>query len=153
MRFSFQSGVRNDLLQEIADQTFSPVKGRNGKTLVFGYNQNVAPHGNTQRISYTVPAGKYAYIRSISLGVTRMQMGGLVGVPTITYWFTPAGGAVIDLHWLPGFNQAVGDRKTLTPSDGFIMHAGDFLEVVTFDSGSGGSNFFNTGFIANEFDS
>ena len=152
MRFSFQSGVRNDLLQEITDQTFSPVKNRNSKSFAKNYGSSDLPHTLTERISYTVPANKYAIISGFYLHSLLVTARTVAGLSYFNVQFDPVAGALTNLFALRSVFQNVGDSKEIAIGSQFIMHGGDKITVSTADLATGGNINYSAAFMVFEAD-
>ena len=152
MRFSFQSGVRNDLLQEIADQTKSHVKNRNGILVPFTYVGNHGNHALVTRETYTVPVNKYAHVSGVALSTSRWQVAS-ANQPALNYVIITDSGAVeIAFYTAIIYTNIAGERAETSPGGNFVLFEGDKIEVKTQNSDTGGLINFTANAAINEFD-
>ncbi len=152
MRFSFQSGVRNDLIQLIADQTASKVVNRNPISVGFGFAFPFGPHGATVRVTYTVPANRYAEVSGMNLFMQRQFAAVASPGYLIRFDLTPSGGGFSTVASLELTNAAIYEKESLSPGGNFIMSAGDQLDLITADASAGGSVMYTGGCLITEYD-
>jgi hypothetical protein len=153
MRITNASGVRNDLLQEIANQTATPGAGNSAITLVSSINSIFFPHAASVRITYTVPANKQAIISSVWMKLVRVTVAGTGGIVLIRVFVTPSGGARTLMYAtrLEAVNNAIGDKEELILPM-IRLFDGDLIEFETSDTSITGSVLHQTGFNTSEFD-
>lgn len=99
----------------------------------------LAPHSATERWSYTVPAGKKAYVEWMQIAVTTVVVAtsGRDVVDNIT--LTPDGGSAIDVAYLAYFKNGVGDNQQIAVGSSMILLPGDEFASISRDSSTGGT--------------
>lgn len=112
----------------------------------------VAPHGSTQRWTYTVPAGKKAFIEHTVLHAFRNTAAAPVGEVNLAIVVTPAAAAAVEYTIRRFFNNTVGAEIQSEASQGGILLAGDAIEARTSDASTGGSMAYNINAKMTEFD-
>lgn len=109
----------------------------------------VAPHGNTVRATYTVPASRKAWIASIFFNVVRLTVAAPAGEVILQAEAPTAGtsAAIIVLG-----SNGVGDRA----SDGFgqsiTLLATQIVRVITQDTSTGGTCRYDEDVQITEYD-
>lgn len=119
---------------------------------LLSFNMSLAPHANTQRLSYTVPSGRKAYLEFLYLSLFRTAAAAPAGVVFLTFDYTPNGGLLTNLAVIDYGGNAVGDRVAEMVGSTFTMLVGDQLALFTSDSGTGGSVIYRLGVKITEFD-
>ena len=105
-----------------------------------GYKADgIAPHGTTQRTSYTVPAGKLGYCDFIYGVLLRDSAPGSEGTARITFVYTPSGGGSTDMMTVMFKDPNVGYTQHDGAGPFGFMQAGDVLEIKTVDQSTGGT--------------
>lgn len=106
---------------------------RNPLILGFSVHQTFAPHGATDRWSYTVPAGRkaqleYAFVRTrrTNLATTPNDFDALLRI-------NPAGGGTIVLVLMPVATNTVEAGMTVSVSGPITLNTGDRLFATTID--------------------
>lgn len=112
----------------------------------------VAPHGTTQRWSYTVPAGRRAIVELMSAETIRDGASGAPARAANFFTYTPSGvAATFPLE--AGIDAgALGEKHSVMWGGKLVMHAADVMAGSTADASTGGTLFFNSAFVASEFD-
>ncbi len=152
MRITNASGVRNDLLQEIANQTATPGSGNNALSDSRNYIATLAPHPLTQRATYTAPVNKQAFIEGIYGFTQKATTGVATGVHQIIFYITPFGGAKQELWRVSAFQNVAYDGQQLSVGSQLRLFAGDEFSVDTQDMAGGGTASYILGFKITEFD-
>jgi len=111
------------------------------------YGVDVAPHSATQRWTYTVPAGKKAFLEAINLKLIRKTAASTVGVAY----------ASIVLNTYSVFEARVvtnnvGDKDAVSVGQALTLNPGDTLEGYTYDGSTGGTFDYQTIVKITEFD-
>ena len=152
MRFSFQSGVRNDLLQEIADQTKSHVKNRNGILVPFHYSVNTGYSPLAVRKTYTVPANRYAHVSGITLYTARW-LAPTVYQPSLIYFdvYDDIGTPLL-FYNASNYDLRASSHSELNPGGNFVLFPGYKIEIRTQNADTGGTTHFSATAAVNEFD-
>jgi hypothetical protein len=152
MRITNASGVRNDLLQEIADKTEIPYGSTGMLPIDFSSPVLLAPHSLTTRLTYTVPADKQAVVSSLFVGWETDAVGSVVGRCEVRYNITPSGGSAVEIFNGLYVSDTVGQILQWTIPVRYHLVAGDLIEVSTLQPGTGGTVDWFIGAIIQEFD-
>lgn len=112
----------------------------------------IAPHGDTVRWSYTVPAGKKARVEHLFGLAFRDGLAPGVSITAAYIQITPSGGSTVILFRAIISGVAVGELHTLSEATNILMLAGDLIEGSTVDTAGGGTARYGVGMIASEFD-
>lgn len=126
-----------------------------GRNPIYGaiiYNgTNIAPHGSTQRATYTVPANRAAVITSIYLKVMRQTAAGTVGL-------VQAQGLVDFAAGIAGLENAMfinnnpgANDLSIDPGYKFTV-AARTIAIYTLDTSLGGTCTYNALISYVEFD-
>lgn len=173
MRFFLLSGVRNDILQDIDDNTvdlhtdlqsieaeISDIKdilessgmGNTQDQDGTFYRATLTPHSDTARWSYTVPSGKTAKVTLAGINTYRSASPSSANLAAGWYEITPSGGATTEL----GFVAAPFSTSLRSPSIGstiqITLYAGDTVEYHTIDLSTGGNCYHSGSFHAVEYE-
>jgi len=159
MRFSFSSGVRNDLLQEIANSTDTlealnvfPYGILNPIVIAKSVLNSYIPHASTTRQTYTVPANKRAILIAIDLGIERTVAATNAGVYAFTTRFTPNGGASQIMMTLAGGVITLGAHQEKTQYFNLPLVTGDNIIFQTSDGSTNGTVLFSGAITIYEYD-
>ncbi len=152
MRITNASGVRNDLLQEIANQTATPGSGNNALSDSRSYVAVLVPHFETERFTYTVPVNKAAHISGVYARVEKTTAGGAAGSIYGVYYLTPSGGAKVELWRCTIFINVVQSKEQLSIGSSLKLFAGDRISFSTRDVSVGGDAMHIAGLKITEFD-
>jgi len=126
---------------------------RNPSISVQNYaNSGVAPHALTVRWSYTVPAGKKAFVETISARLVRDAAATTAGLASIYVAVLPYGGSWTPLLRIAVLSNGVGDRDGGEIGQSVILKAGDGLRAETYDTSTGGTLFYSVSAKITEFD-
>lgn len=105
-------------------------------------SDNLAPHANTQRWSYTVAGGLRYQLQSMILLAVRSA------APTAAGWLTcrmnvnAAGVGNIDFLTLAEQTADVGKPQVLQQAIPFSLKPGDSINVSTIDGSTGGTYYY-----------
>jgi len=102
------------------------------------FAQSVGPHVLTQRWTYTVPAGKKAWLEAVVVRVERSTITANPGRVRAMIQFTGAGGVGQPLLEVDILTGNVGDRDELALGFCGFLNTGDTLEGYTADFSVGG---------------
>lgn len=135
--------MRKGMAQGLARPTYFD---RNGVPTAIAMTVNAsAPNIETVRASYTVPAGRKAYLSAVWLWVRRMTAAAPAALAYSDLRYTPNGGTNRYMSQAPLATNGVNDfsDRTLTGFD--IMSTGDNIQLVQADGSTGGTcEFFST---------
>jgi hypothetical protein len=113
---------------------------------------NVAPHGETVRWTYTVPAGKKAFVESVFAYLRRSAAATTVGRAAVVIWITPSGGSAAILIDVEILTNNVGDSDRQGVGQSLILLPGDTIEARTVDISTGGTVNYSAAAKITEFD-
>lgn len=112
---------------------------------------NIAPHSATERASYTVPAGRIAFITFISWYAARFSAAttpALLGA----YVTINRGGGDIVIGQSADNLAAVNDTFFMHVGAQILLKAGDVIKIKTFDISTGGTVNYNMNVCISAFD-
>lgn len=112
----------------------------------------VAPHGATQRWTYTVPAGKKAFIEQIMTSIIRSTVAAPVGTTLNEVDLIPNGGGVNILSLRYMNTNGVNDNTDLHLTNLGEINAGDQINALDVDTSTGGTVTFVKTAKIQEFD-
>jgi hypothetical protein len=112
----------------------------------------VAPHGATQRASYTVPAGKKAYVDMVLLTVRRDLAAGAAALAAAYATYTPSGGTETRLFQQGDFQNTVNAGQQATITQFGFLGVGDAVKLYTLDASTGGTYTYLIGAKITEYD-
>jgi hypothetical protein len=116
------------------------------------YQQTVAPHVTTVRWSYTVPAGRKAYLETAHCSLLRAVVAAPANFAAVQQKYTPSGGST-GVYVISGINtNNVGDQFALQVGASFLGFAGDAFEGSTVDQSVGGTTIMRNFAKLTEFD-
>jgi len=126
---------------------------RNPLAKDLGYSAaGIGPHGSTTRATYTVPAGKKAYLEVIAAHIRRQTAAAPVGLVRALFIYTPFGGS----SWYPTLitlaTNGVSDAAHGELSGLGLLAAGDLIRLLTEDLSTGGTVEYQGIIKAVEFD-
>lgn len=112
----------------------------------------VAPHGTTTRWTYTVPAGKKAWVDAVCAELYRdvAAAAAAIAAVNINYQANGGGGSVLC--------QAAQSTNALVQVSEFVftqfgyMGPGDIVYATTLDTSTGGSNAYTASIKRTEYD-
>lgn len=140
MRITNASGVRNDLLQEIANQTVLPYGTTKGLPIAGSDSRIFQNNNSVTAVSYTVPANKIAIVRGFTTYMERLAaVTGGADVDTLVV-ITPSGGAAIDVWDVDTELPNIGDKWQQSIGVKYTLGAGDLIEIID-------SNFATLGLV------
>jgi len=173
MRFTLLSGVRNDLIQLISDQTFASeshlhtieasvdslidVIGKRPLTINplpigFVLNIGVGAHGVTTRNTYTVPVNKRATINSGYVGMMMSTAGGAPVQISTSVSIVLAGGAAATVATLQYSPPILNVQQMIPLNLDYPLNAGDKVSFGTLAIGPGGNYEFSSALFITEYD-
>jgi hypothetical protein len=112
----------------------------------------IAPVGNTTRFTYTVTAGKKAFLGILTAGSTRVTAAAPVArADAIVNWLPASGGGAAILRIFNESNAlAAQSYAAMAPS--LTLLAGDIIQGQTADNSTGGTMDFTITCATAEFD-
>jgi len=112
----------------------------------------IAPHVTTQRWTYTVPAGKKAFVELAFCQVFRTGVAGTLGMCVAYVQVTPQGGSATVMLGAKMWNNTAGAQDTVEIGLAWHMKAGDQIEGITQDGSVGGTIDYQLTAKITEFD-
>jgi len=112
----------------------------------------IGPHSITLRGSYTVPAGKKAFLESLYLLVYRVTAATTVGSCMARVDYTPAGGTTKVFCLVIFTNNTADFNVDHILGNCGCMRAGDQLAIYTADGSTGGTVSYYETIKVTEFD-
>lgn len=103
-----------------------------------GYYNTIAPAAYTTRWTYTVPAGRKAFIDSGSINVNRVTVAAPVGVARATIE-TPASSIILAVF---ATSNIAGDIQRASVGGSLLILAGTAIVGTTEDTSTGGTMLF-----------
>ncbi len=107
----------------------------------------VAPHTDTSRFGYTVPAGRKAFIVHLVATISRATVAAPVGSYGAHF-----GGLGANLAWLRTRKNTVDAAEVLALPTSLTLNAGQVLSGLTFDGSTGGTVDYQINAALVEFD-
>jgi len=107
----------------------------------------ISPHSDTERWTYTVPAGKKAIVESLQTTMIRKTAATTAGRP---YAHIIVAGIAFLKAVIIG--NAIGDRSDPTVGPAMVLVAGETITANTADDSTGGTVDFFVAMTATEFD-
>jgi len=159
MRFSFVSGVRNDLLQLMADrlatiitQTVDDQNRLNRLPIDFNYNNTLAPHVLQNRLLYTVPAGRRATVSGINMSMEVVSVAAPVGNILMSLSVVPAAAGAVKIMERNTSKNTQYDSIEWSINSEIYLGPGDALNLDTLNTSTGGTILHSITGIVNEYD-
>jgi len=126
---------------------------RNPTNYAYAYFGIVAPHGATQRISYTVPSGKKAIVELLETYIKRVTAATAPDTAQ-AYWQGTLTGAtnllqnveLLSIENTPAQGMSKNMGATIT------VNAGEFLTLYTVDASTGGTIRYGSSIKLSVFD-
>jgi len=115
-------------------------------------NNNTAPHAITDRWSYTVPAGKKAFVEAGQTYARRVTAAAPVGLVQVTISIQPSGAGVAILLVSQIITNNVGDGDHAEIGSGPVLYPGDLIKGTTYDGSTAGTINLNVTSEITEFD-
>ncbi len=109
--------------------------------------QNVAPHAQLTRVTYTVPTARKAIITAITIETIRITAAAPVGNVN---WLVNANGVTISSG--ESLDNTVGGNQRIATGCGQIALAGGVINVQDTDAGTGGTVDYFESVAVTEFD-
>lgn len=142
--------MRKGMAQGIARPTYYD---RNPVAKAFTYDAAaVAPHAQTTRWTYTVPAGKKAQLQTSTFMLERDAAAAPAGYTRSQIVYTPSGGGNFAIYVVEFVNAGVDANRSSNIGLGMTLLAGDQLISQTQDGSTGGSVAYVVGSTLQEFD-
>jgi len=118
------------------------------------YQNTLSPHGQTVRLTYTVPAGKKAMVELLQADVFRRTVATTAAYPSSSWNLTPSGESIkyILLSTLTPEQNAIGDKDYRELGATLALFPGDKVEGITVDGGTGGTAMYYLSYKITEFD-
>jgi len=103
------------------------------------FNNIVAPHADTDRWTYSVPAGKKAFMELLTCALIRDAAATTAGWARATIYIQPSGGTMQRALWASLYSITQGDKDHAEIGSGPLLYAGDAVKGQTGDGSTGGS--------------
>lgn len=116
------------------------------------FSSDVAPHAATERITYTVPTDRKAFIESLSVEMIRLTAAAPHGRAATIVNYTPYGKTKGPIAYIELYNNTAGEYRSYSVGQSIIMKAGDNLQIQTADLGTGGAIAYHIGIKITEFE-
>jgi hypothetical protein len=152
MRITNASGVRNDLLQEIADATGNQFGLATYLEISMANASLLSSHSLTTRASYTVPVAKRALVSGIATNIIRNVVATTVGTAIIRFRILRSGGSTLNVYYHAFTSNTVEDSTSLNMAMNYHLAAGDYIEITTEDPSTGGNHVYSYNAAVEEFD-
>jgi hypothetical protein len=114
---------------------------RNPTSIIKAYNNTLAPHGATERWTYTVPANRRALIELLQCGAKRISVAGTPAAVQVYVKVTPNGGSDTYTLYadLTSADNAIGSKEALSSQGTIALEAGDLIHGSTSDGSTTGT--------------
>lgn len=146
------SGVRNDLLQLIADRLIDVGRGTNSKNINATYRNPAGPHALTIRVSYIVPANRRAVVRGLNATFICSAVGaapaGITGDWEMTQGVNPTQGIMRNIFRYSALEDKISNSITCL----YHLQAGDSITYSTNDASTGGAVYYTANATIEEYD-
>lgn len=152
MRITNASGVRNDLLQTIADRLAYNYNKGSILPIDFSYTNTFGPALKTSRVSYTVPPNKSAKVKGLTAFIQRITAATTQLTANIFIEITPNGAGAISILDLSHNTNTLDTHTEANMSSDYLLSTGDKIEAFTNDSSTAGTVNFNINGSIEEFD-
>lgn len=116
------------------------------------FNNNQAPHTATQRWTYTVPAGKKAFVEAALVYIRRSAAATTAARVQLTIGVTPSGGLDRVLLLAQILTNNIGDYDRADLGQSITLLPGDLIDADSVDDSTGGTINYNTVAKITEFD-
>lgn len=122
------------------------------ETVQGGYNAGLAPHGLTQRVIYSPPYQRSAFVETIVLFMLRIGSTATPGLSGLWWHLVPAsGGGGHKVSYVGILDGNVGASiQQMVTSLGYLAY-NDTLYAFTQDQSVGGTMYYDTAFKGIEF--
>ncbi len=119
-----------------------------------GGTGDIAPHADTSRVSYTVPANKKAFLEFLQAEIQATTAPGTPSFRSTRHKYTPSGGSTVNiiLKQLTANDTAAGARIGGEVGGSAIMLAADFLDMTSEDLSTTGTARYILSAKLTEFD-
>lgn len=152
MRFSYLSGVRNDLLQEIANNSEGVAVPPNMDAPALQWWATYSPHASTLRYTYTVAADRLLVLKSAMIQLLRRTTPSASGFIYAALQIRKTGVGDTSVIVLRMNNGAIGGSKELSIPINVRLEPGDRVRFYTSDSSTGGTVDFQLTVNSEEYD-
>ncbi len=126
---------------------------REGKSIAFGWwSQGIAPTGQVERISYTVPAGKAALISIRSASIMCITPATTRAFAASWHRDQLVSSGLREILAAQGPGNNAGDNAQIAIGVAGPIRAGDEVVALTVDLSTGGTCAFQVGLEVLEFD-
>lgn len=112
---------------------------RSGEGIIERYMATLGPHVSTNRISYTVPVGKNAWLDSLQINMRRTTLPTTLGNAFAWLAYTPNGDVEWSILERLGRFPAVDDKEEFFTAALGLFFTGDMLKAYTSDDSIVGS--------------
>jgi len=126
---------------------------RNPITHVGGWTGlDVAPHSQTPRFTYTVPAGKKAMVEILHGLIMRKTAATTLDNAEVWWQIYPGGGGGVTVITQILHSNTVGNKDTQALGPSLTLLPADQLRCYTIDVSTGGTHDWSVGYKITEFD-
>jgi len=126
---------------------------RNSVSKKGGYDGvNLSPHSAIQRFSYTIPAGKKAFLEAAVIDHLRVTAATTLDKSAAYFGVTPSGGTFGTVCRIKMLNNTVGAIYSANIGQGVLIYEGDAVVGYTVDGGTGGTCDYGMFYKISEFD-
>ena len=125
---------------------------RNPKNVGEQYDDSVAPHATTDRITYKVPAQRICMVEAITTNAARTSAAGGNAWVNIRWLCTPRGGTKRRIITYTMYGNTIGELINDSLGTGITLFDGDILTMETTQAGVGGTVSYECAFKGTEFD-
>ena len=126
---------------------------RNGVSLAYEYTSyGIAPHAETQRWTYTVPAGKKAYVETFRAFVYRITAATSPNRYAAAIFVNPSGGGSYKIIEATSYSNVADTSQVLNVGGSILLFAGDQIAGYTLDASTGGTLIVSVSIKVSQFD-
>ena len=125
---------------------------RNPISIERSYYGDNLPHTSTQRWSYTVPSGKKAILEICFAVILRVSAAETADEVIGGIWIQPSGSSNVAIVYTTMLTNNVGDMDKTSLGQSLTLKAGDILQAITQDLGTGGLIRYRIAAKITEFD-
>jgi len=125
---------------------------RNPTPINAWYEADTTPHAETERWTYTVPAGKKGFVEFLSLYARRYLVATALLAAFGIIYYRPSGGTERKLTQVYLYDNTLGKETSQVIGQGITMGPGDRIRGTTLDNSTGGGITFFLTMKGTEFD-
>jgi len=124
---------------------------RNATSSLGTYNNQIAPHTQTTRVTVTVAAGKKLLLELGNINFYRASVATVAGQVFIQHAVT-SGATTVQLITASYFGNTTNDQTRIAFSGSVTIYAGELYFIDTLDSSTGGTVNFSLNYKGTSFD-